>query len=177
MPSDPVRVEHNNQLVSTVNPFPVTDANAALGVGLLADLVAALGTAVDVEAPGNGTVIAILKYLRTLLGIRADAAAADVSAPAADTAAVVTYNAVADAQHVISGIAWGYNAVPTGGSLTVEDGAGTTVFSMPITADGAGFIPFDPPKRGTINTALIITLAAGGASVTGTLSILGHWTE
>ena len=39
----------------------------ALAVGALADLVAAVGTDVDVAAPGNGTVIAILKYMRELL--------------------------------------------------------------------------------------------------------------
>ena len=102
----------------------------------------------------------------------------DVSAPASNTAAVVTYNAAgANISHLIGGIAWSYNAAPTGGNLKVEDGSGTTVFSMDITAAGAGFIPFTPPKKGSTNTAMIITLAAGGASVTGKVSIHNHWAE
>jgi hypothetical protein len=109
----------------------------------------------------------------------APVAAADVHAPAANTAAVVTYEAVAALHHVISGIAWSYagSGTLTGGNLKVEDGAGTTVFSIDITSLGAGFIPFIPPKRGTVNTAMVVTLAAGGADVTGKVSVLGHWTE
>jgi hypothetical protein len=105
------------------------------------------------------------------------AAAGDVHAPSANTAAVVTYSAVSTARHAISGIAWSYSAAPTGGNLQVEDGSGTTVFSMDITAAGAGFIPFDPPKKGSLNTALIVTLAAGGGGISGKVSVLGHWTE
>lgn len=101
----------------------------------------------------------------------------DVNAPAANTAAVVTYSASASAKHVINGIAWSYSANPTGGNLKVEDVSGTTVFSMDITTGGAGVVYFDPPKRGAaVNTAMIITLAAGGASVSGKVSVLAHWT-
>jgi hypothetical protein len=104
--------------------------------------------------------------------------AADVSAPAANTAAVVTYAAEAGRAHVVSGIVWSYQGGdPTGGNLKIEDGAGVVVFNVDITTEGAGFFPFPVPKRGTKNTAYIITLAAGGASVVGKLSILNHWTE
>lgn len=103
---------------------------------------------------------------------------ADVHAPAANTAAVVTYAAPErPLGHVISGVCWSYaGGDPTGGNLKIEDG-GVTVFSMDITSAGAGFIPFDPPKRGSAGQPLVITLAAGGASVTGKLSIRSHWTE
>jgi hypothetical protein len=103
----------------------------------------------------------------------------DVSAPAANTAAVVTYAAVANERHCIGGIAWSYSGgTPTGGNLKVEDVSGTTVFSIDITAAGPGFIPFSPPKRSAaVNTALIITLAAGGGGVSGKVSVLGHWRE
>lgn len=103
---------------------------------------------------------------------------ADVNAPAANTAAVVTYNAgAAGVQHCLSGVAWSYSAAPTNGNLKIEDGSGNTVFSMDITAAGAGVLYFTPPKKGSAATALIITLAAGGAAVSGKVSVLGHWTE
>lgn len=101
----------------------------------------------------------------------------DVHEPAANTAAVVTYAAATDRQHVISGVAWSYNAAPTGGSLKVENGAGTTVFIMGITAAGPGVILFPVPKAGATDTAMVVTLAAGGAAVTGKLSVLNHWVQ
>lgn len=102
----------------------------------------------------------------------------DVSVPAANTAAVVTYAAVSGRKHIITGIAWSYNAVPTNGNLKVEDVSGTTVFSMDITAAGPGVITFPQPKCSVAaNTAMIVTLAAGGALVTGKLSILNHYLE
>ncbi len=105
-------------------------------------------------------------------------AAGDAHAPSANTAAVVTYTAGgAGWSHVISGVAWSYSGTPTGGNLKIEDGSGVTVFTMDITVAGAGFIPFNPPKKGTANTAMIITLAAGGAGVSGKVSITGHWKE
>ena len=99
----------------------------------------------------------------------------DVHEPAANTAAVVTYAADASRGHVITGIAWSYSAAPTGGSLKVENGAGSTVFSVSVTAAGPGEYIFPVPKLGSVNTAMIITLAAGGASVTGKVSVLNHW--
>ena len=102
----------------------------------------------------------------------------DVHAPAANTAAVVTYTAAgAGVSHALSGIAWSYSADPTGGNLKVEDGAGNVVFSLDITKGGPGFIPFPQPKKGSANTALVLTLAAGGSGISGKLSVLGHWTE
>lgn len=104
-------------------------------------------------------------------------AAADVHAPASNTAAVVTYAAAGvGVAHVLSGIAWSYSGTPTAGNLKVEDGA-ATVLSLDITSAGPGFIPFDPPKKGAANSALVITLAAGGSGVSGKVSVLSHWTE
>jgi hypothetical protein len=103
----------------------------------------------------------------------------DVHAPASNTAAVVTYAAVPNERHCIGGVAWSYTGgTPTGGNLRIEDVSGTTVFSIDITAAGAGFFPFTPPMRSAAaNTAMIITLAAGGSGVTGKVSVLGHWRE
>ena len=114
-----------------------------------------------------------------VLGASVPCAAADIHAPAVNTAAVVTYAAVAGKKHVISGIAWSYaGADPVGGNLKVEDVSGTTVFTMDITSEGAGFMVFPQPKASAaVNTAMIITLAAGGASVSGKVSIVNHFVE
>jgi len=110
---------------------------------------------------------------------RIDCAAADVHAPAANTAAVVTYAAVAGEKHVVTGIAWSYTGgTPTGGNLKIEDVSGTTVFTLDIDKSGPGSFEFPIPKKSAAaNTAMIITLAAGGAGVTGKVSVVNHWTE
>ena len=103
------------------------------------------------------------------------AAAGYCHAPNANTAAVVTLaSAGTGVSNVIDGIAWSYNADPTGGNLKVEDGA-ATVFTMDITSKGAGFIPFF--YKGTAATALVVTLASGGAAATGKVNVLCRWTD
>lgn len=101
----------------------------------------------------------------------------DVHAPASNTAAVVTYTAKVNRRHVISGFAWSYKGGAPVGNLKIEDGSGNVVFTMDVTAEGAGFISFPEPKKGTTNRAMIITAAAGGSGVTGKVSILNHWME
>ncbi len=101
----------------------------------------------------------------------------DVHAPSSNTAAVLTYSAVTGQRHVLSGLAWSYSATPTSGNLKIEDGAGTTIFSLDITTAGPGFVPFAPPLSGSASTALIVTLAAGGSGVSGKLNVLGHSKE
>ena len=106
------------------------------------------------------------------------ASTSDLSAPAANTIATITYAAGgAGVMHCIGGIAWSYSAAPTGGQLILQDGAGNNVFQIDIAAAGPGSITFTPPKKGTANTALIANLLAGGGAVTGKLNILSHWTE
>jgi hypothetical protein len=108
------------------------------------------------------------------------AAAANVHAPAANTAAVVTYaSAGAGVCHVISGIHCAFDVAPAAAkALTVEDGSGIVVYKTFMTAAGLAVIPFDPPFKGSAATALIITLAASGSgSSTGVVSIIGHRTE
>jgi hypothetical protein len=93
-----------------------------------------------------------------------------------NAAAVLTYAAAgAGVSHVLGGIFWSYNATPTGGRLTVADG-GTTIFDIDITVSGPGYFPFSRAIKGTANSALTITLAAGGAAVAGKINAR-HWTE
>jgi len=109
---------------------------------------------------------------------RIPCAAADVHAPAANTAAVVTYAAVAGEKHVVTGIAWSYIGGTPDGNLTIEDVSGTTVFTLDIDKSGAGSVEFPIPKKSAAaNKAMIITLAAGGDGVTGKVSVINHWTE
>lgn len=115
------------------------------------------------------------------------ASTGDVHAPTSNTAAIVTYAALPASSatsggypsgaHVITGVGWSYSAAPTGGNLKVEDGSGNVVFSADITAAGPGEIIFPLPKRGAANTAMVVTLAAGGGGITGKVSVLNHWTE
>lgn len=110
---------------------------------------------------------------------RTKAATANIHEPAANTAAVVTLAAGgAGISNCISGVAWSYaGTYGSGGNLKIEDGSGTKVFSVDIGAVGTSAYYFDPPLKGSANTALIATLAAAGASCTGKVSLLGAWTE
>ena len=92
--------------------------------------------------------------------------AANGHAPAANTAAVVTLAATAARAHVLSQIIWSYDGDPTGGSLTISIG-GVALPSFAITSGGPGFLTFWPPIKGHVNEAIVVTLAAGGAGVTG----------
>jgi len=106
-------------------------------------------------------------------------AAADVHFPGQpNTAAIVTYAAAPGACHAISGLAFSYIGAPvTWGLLTIEDGAGVLVFKLALSGSSAGVIPFPIPKKGSVNTALIVTLSAGGNNVFAQLNVLNHWTE
>lgn len=92
----------------------------------------------------------------------------DVST-AANTAVVVTVPAHPQQYNYLHSLQWSYDGAPTGGKLTVQDGAaGTVIWEQAITAGGPG--GQDPDVVGSLNTALVVTLAAGGAGVTGRLA-------
>jgi hypothetical protein len=127
-------------------------------------------TGETLETGGTGN-IGWLSSIRNAITRGVSALAADVHAPAAATAAVVTYAAVTGKKHYLYGVTWSYSAAPTGGNLKVEDVSGTTVLTADITAAGPGQLIFDPPIVSSIvNTALIITLASGAGTVVGKLS-------
>ena len=104
------------------------------------------------------------------------ATAADVSAPAANTAAVVTYTAVPGKAHVINGIAFSYTATPTGGNIQIQDGA-SVVFNLDVPAPGTNYFEFQRPLKGSPGNAMTVTLAAPGGTVVGKLTCVGHYTE
>ncbi len=95
-------------------------------------------------------------------------------APAANTAAVITLAASPGVRHVLDRVFGGYDATPTGGSLTIAATVQGTAVSqvVPIAAAGPVDLHFDPPLQGDENTAITVTLAAGGADVTGKLNAM-----
>jgi hypothetical protein len=152
----------------------------AIPVGGLADGAdVTQGAKADAAATSDTGSFSLIALVKRLLGLNSPkpASGSDVHIPSSNTAAVVTYAAAGSGvSHVLGGISWSYNATPTGGNIKIEDGA-TTVLSLDITSAGPGYIPFARAKKGTANTALVVTLAAGGSGVSGKLSILSHWTE
>jgi hypothetical protein len=92
------------------------------------------------------------------------------AAPAANTAATVTFAAVAGQSHRLTFLVVSYSGAPTGGRLTVADGA-TTIIDIDVTAAGPFVVPLpNGGIKGTVATAMTITLAAGGAGVAGKVS-------
>ena len=90
--------------------------------------------------------------------------------PAVNTVAIVTLTAVTDKRRELHGIAWSYNASPTGGSVIIEDGS-TTIFKVFVAATGPDSLNFNRTIFSTPGQALTITLAAAGGAVTGTLNV------
>lgn len=86
---------------------------------------------------------------------------------AANTAVTQTFAAVVGKSHRLTSLAVSYSAAPTGGRVTVSDG-GTVVFEVDVTAAGPVSVPLPGGGlQGTANTAMTVTLAAGGAAVIG----------
>lgn len=109
-------------------------------------------------------------------GIPLDANANHRAVSGAGAAATVTFAAVAKARHVIEGLHVGYDGTPQAGAyVQIEDVAANVVYKMPITAAGLAPINFPRPIRSAaVNTAMIITLSAGGGTVLGYINVLGY---
>jgi hypothetical protein len=109
--------------------------------------------------------------------IQSQPASADNAETGTNANVVVTLAATAGIYHILPAILFSYSDTPTGGRLTVEDGAANIVMDLDITAKGAGRVPFVPALRSTVNTALIITLYAGGVGIVGKLNVPGPYTQ
>lgn len=122
-----------------------------------------------------GSALSTSNPLPTLEASRTVAAAN--YATATNAAATLTYAAAGSGvSHVIGGIVFSYSGTPTGGSLTITDG-GVTVFSVDITASGPGPIVFPRPMKFAANSAVVVTLAAGGSGIVGKVQTSSKWTE
>jgi len=88
----------------------------------------------------------------------------------ANTAVVITLLAAPGMHNILHNIQWSYDSAPTGGRLTVEDGLGTIVWDADIVAAADRLEALDTFIVGSINTDMVITLAAGGGAVIGKLN-------
>jgi hypothetical protein len=103
--------------------------------------------------------------------------AACTAVSAVDGAAAVVTLAAAGVGlcHEIKGIHCGFLTAPAAGVVvTVQDGSGQVRYQQPLTAGGALTLDINCTVRGTANTALIVTLPAGGAGRIGYMNVLGH---
>jgi hypothetical protein len=92
----------------------------------------------------------------------------------ANAANTITYAAIAGTKHTINGIAAvAYSATPTAGLFTIKDGD-DIIFEVPITA--AGPAPIALSLEGTANTAMTVTMAAGGPGIYSYINITGKST-
>ncbi len=99
--------------------------------------------------------------------------AADVwstHAPSANTAAVVTLAAVSDVSRLIDQVIYSYSDLPVGGRLTISDG-GETILDVDTDMSGPAALPLHKPIRTLENSTVIVTLAAGGAGVSGKINV------
>jgi hypothetical protein len=86
---------------------------------------------------------------------------------AANTAVVVTLAALPGVSYRLDALSVGYAVAVAGGQVTVTFG-GVTVLQLPITAIGPVTIPLpDGGLQTAVNQAIVITLAAGGATSIG----------
>lgn len=99
----------------------------------------------------------------------------DTATAAISGDAVLYYGAVAGGQHVLGGVAFGYDATPVSGVLTIDSPSGTTIFSEPITAAGAGFFSFGDGLRCGRGDDVLISLSDGSTGKS--VSLMGRKVE
>ena len=100
--------------------------------------------------------------------------------PADNTDAVIALAAAARERHVVDKVFGGYDDNPGAEraltiTLTVADTAVTLTYpvsSNDVTLDSRFDLNFNPPLQGDANTAITITLPAGGAAVAGKLNAI-----
>jgi hypothetical protein len=98
--------------------------------------------------------------------------AADCASGGSNQASTVTYAAAGHGlAHAVGLITWSYKGGDPTGRLTVQDGA-STIFDIDIAREGPGQIICG--KKGTTNTALTVTLGAGGSGVSSKV-VVSHW--
>ena len=88
----------------------------------------------------------------------------------ANTLAEITYAAGENVVHTIYAIYYGYAGGTTSGGIVILVDA-VVKLRVPVTATGAGFLPF-PPVSFNRGAAVVVRIEAGGASVVGDLNVL-----
>jgi hypothetical protein len=99
--------------------------------------------------------------------------------PAANTAAAVSITAVSGYRICVGQVTGSYDSSPTDGSITVNEATATgTTDKVVLSITGAGpqDLPLRRPYVAATGKAVTVTLAAGGAGVTGKLTV-HYWYE
>lgn len=131
----------------------------------------ALGVTNDAESvSGDGSIVALLKRLRTLAG-QHQAASWSITTTADNAAATVTRAAVAGQSHYITSIAGSFSAAAIR-LLTLSDG-GTVIGNFHV--HNQRNLEFAKPLQLTAGNAAALTLAASGtATVIGAVTLTGY---
>lgn len=93
--------------------------------------------------------------------------------PAANTDAVITIAAVAGQRGRISSITFNYFGANAASTFTITDG-GVQRFNISVPANQNSIVHLEFPNgglRSSVNSALVVTLPAGGAGVSGNLNV------
>lgn len=90
--------------------------------------------------------------------------------PGVNVIATVDIEAVEGVAREIAGLFWSYDDEPTGGRLWITCN-GTTRFDWDITQGGPGPVNFIPPLKFDAGAPVQVHLAAGGAGVTGKITV------
>lgn len=93
---------------------------------------------------------------------------------ATNDVASVTIAALENVPVEISSILTSYSAAPTGGKVTIESPAGTTICEYDVTAAGPAPVSFaGTPLPGADGEAVVVKLAAaGGVGIVGKLTVV-----
>lgn len=101
--------------------------------------------------------------------------ASDTNISAANVDAVITLSAAGVGRnHTISGVSFSYSGVPTAGSFFQIQSGGSVVFKQYVSTAGINSVLFDEMKVGSENSAVVLTLSAGGIGIIGIVSIMGR---
>lgn len=94
--------------------------------------------------------------------------------PSSNTAAVITIPAVPDIAHELEQVDFSYSGIPDAGSyIQVESPSGTVLKKLYVTAAGAGPLPLgNSGMKCAVGGAVIITLAAGGSGISGSVNAI-----
>ncbi len=90
----------------------------------------------------------------------------------AGTQAQVTLAARTDRVLLVRSIHWSLSLAPAAGILLTVASAGKNTYTEYVTAGGPGVLDFDvEPYEGADGVSVVVTLAAPGGSIVGTLNV------
>lgn len=152
---------------------------------LFVSLRDSVGTAIQQDGAVGHKVIGTSEYGRVALAgdtpvqIATQVAVGHSVISASNAAATLSLIAAgANKSNYIGGISVGFSAAPTSSNpiATILDGASNVVWAMAMPGAGPYSFSFPKAKRGTVNTAMSVTLSAGGTGIFGYINA-DPWTD